>query len=106
MPRPNRNHDTRRGAPIEYRLKMPQEGEIIGVVTKTAGASKFVVRCADGNERLCIIPGRLRRQFWIKENDVVIIRPWTVQGNEKGDIVWRYSVMDMSKLRERGMIPQ
>jgi translation initiation factor 1A len=105
MPRPNREHDNRRGAPIEYRLKMPQEGELIGIVVRIAGASKFNVRCADGNDRLCIIPGRLRRQFWIKENDVVIVRPWSIQGDERGDIVWRYSVMDMSKLRERGMLP-
>lgn len=96
--------DERRGAPIEYRLKMPEEGQIVGTVTKIAGATKFVVQCADKKERLCIIPGRLRRRFWIKVNDVVIVRPWVVQSDERGDIVWRYSVMDMSKLRERGMI--
>ena len=104
MPRPNREHDERRGAPIAYRLKLPQEGEIIGKVVKIAGATKFFVNCADGHERLCIIPGRLRRAFWIKENDVVIIKPWVVQTDERGDIVWRYSVLDVSKLKERGML--
>lgn len=105
MGRRDAGHDQRRGAPVEYRLKLPQEGEVIGTVVKIAGATKFLVDCSDGKQRLCIIPGRLRRAFWIKERDVVIVRPWTVQTDERGDIVWRYSVLDISKLRERGMIP-
>ncbi len=104
MARFNKDHDQRRGAPIEYRLKMPDQGEMVGTVIKIAGATKFLVRCMDGKERLCIIPGRLRRRFWIKENDVVIVRPWVVQTDERGDIVWRYSVLDISKLKERGLL--
>lgn len=106
MPRPNSTHDQRRGAPLEYRLKMPGEGEVIGKVIKLQGATRFVVKCADGKERLCIIPGRLKRRFWIKENDVVIVHPWVVQTDERGDITWRYSILDVSKLRERGMLPE
>jgi translation initiation factor 1A len=104
MARFNREHDERRGAPIAYRLKLPEQGETIGTVIKIAGATKFMVRCMDGKERLCIIPGRLRRRFWIKENDVVIVRPWVVQTDERGDIMWRYSVLDITKLRERGLL--
>ncbi len=104
MARFNREHDERRGAPIEYKLKLPDHGELVGTVIKIAGATKFLVRCMDGKERLCIIPGRLRRRFWIKENDVVIVRPWVVQTDERGDIVWRYSVLDITKLKERGML--
>ncbi|MCL5430283.1 MAG: translation initiation factor eIF-1A [Candidatus Marsarchaeota archaeon] len=104
MPRPNKNVDMRRGQPIEYKLKLPNNGEVLGKVMKLAGATRFVVKCSDGKERLCIIPGRLRRAFWIKENDVVIVRPWVVQTDERGDIVWRYSMLDISKLKERGMM--
>ena len=104
MGRFDKGHDQRRGAPVEYRLKLPEQGEILGTVIKLAGATKFNVRCMDGKERLCIIPGRLRRRFWIKENDVVIVRPWVVQTDERGDIIWRYSVLDISKLKERGML--
>jgi translation initiation factor 1A len=96
--------DQRRGAPVEYRLVMPGQGEFVGTVSKVAGASKFLVKCADGKERLCTIPGRFRRRFWIKENDVVIVRPWAVQRDEKGDIIWRYSPMDVNRLRERHML--
>ncbi len=104
MPRIDKSHDMRRGAPVEHRLKMPDHGEVVGTVVKLSGATKFVVHCSDSKERICIIPGRLRRAFWIKQNDVVIVRPWTVQSDERGDIIWRYSMLDISKLRERGML--
>jgi translation initiation factor 1A len=98
------NYDTRRGSAPEANTKMPGQGELIGKVARIAGATKFFVKCADSNERLCSIPGRLRRRFWIKENDIVIVRPWIVQSNERGDIVWRYSVMDINKLKDRKLL--
>ncbi len=96
--------DRRRGAPIEYKLRLPETGEVVGTVERVAGASKFLVDCKDGNKRLCSLPGKLTRRFWIKENDIVIVKPWSIQGNERGHIVWRYSAIDISKLRERKLI--
>jgi translation initiation factor 1A len=97
-------HDFRRGAPVENATRMPASGELIGKVTKIAGATKFFVACTDSNTRLCSIPGRLRRKFWIKTNDVVIVRPWVVQTNERADIVWRYSLLDINRLKERHLL--
>jgi translation initiation factor 1A len=77
---------------------------VVGRVARIAGATKFLVKCADGKERLCTIPGRLRRAFWIKEGDTVIVRPWVVQTDERGDIIWRYSIMDTGKLRDRNIL--
>ena len=42
--------------------------------------------------------------FWIKEGDVVIVKPWVVEGDERGDIMWRYSQMDIGKLKAAKMI--
>jgi translation initiation factor 1A len=97
-------HDERRGAPVEYRTKMPGNGEFIGVVIKSEGSTNFLVRCDDGNERKCTIPGRLKRSFWIKPNDIVLVRPWVVQTNERGDIIWRYSLMDSDRLKKAGFL--
>ncbi|MCL4371809.1 translation initiation factor eIF-1A [Candidatus Marsarchaeota archaeon] len=99
-----RMHDSRRGAPVTHSTKLPSDGEVVGKVTKLVGATRFVVDCSDGNQRICIIPGRLRRMFWIKENDVVLVKPWIVQTNERGDIIWRYSLMDIGRLKEKGYI--
>ncbi|MDE1767900.1 MAG: translation initiation factor eIF-1A [Candidatus Micrarchaeota archaeon] len=93
--------------PEEHRLILPKEGELIGVVVKAQGASKFSVLCSDNRERMCSIPGRLKRRFWIKENDLVLVKPWVVQGDEKGDVVYRYSLMDKDSLKQRGFtVPQ
>ncbi len=86
---------------------LPKENEVVGIVTKALGASKFSVLCADNRERVCAIPGRLKRQFWIKEGDPVLVKPWVVQGDEKGDVVYRYSLMDKDTLKQKGFpVPQ
>ena len=90
------------GQTEERRILLPRDNEIIGIVTNALGASKFRVLCSDHNERICSIPGRLKRQFWIKEGDMVLVRPWVVQGDEKGDVVYRYSIMDKETLRAKG----
>ncbi len=81
---------------------LPKENEVIGTVTKSLGASNFLVACSDGNERVCTIPGRLKRKFWIKVGDTVLIKPWVVQSDKRGDIIWRYSIMDREKLKNKG----
>jgi translation initiation factor 1A len=96
----NRNQ----GPEVEHALKLPAQGELLGSVSKIVGASRFVVACTDGNERLCSIPGRFKRRFWIKVNDTVIVKPWIVQSNERGDIVFRYRPLDVNKLKERKLI--
>ncbi len=83
---------------------VPRDKEVLGRVTKISGASRFVVMCTDNKERTCSIPGRYRRRFWIKVNDVVLVKPWAVQGDEKGDIIWRYSLMDIGRLKDRKLI--
>lgn len=96
------------GQPVtEHKLLVPRAGELIGVVVKALGASKFSVLCSDNKERICAIPGRLKRRFWIKENDIVLVKPWVVQGDEKGDITYRYSLMDKDMLKQKGfVVPQ
>jgi len=88
----------------ETELRLPKNGEVIGKVTKVVGASRFQVECSDGKNRLCDIPGRFRRRFWIKENDTVLVQPWTVQSDERGDIIWKYSLMAISKLKDKHLI--
>ncbi|MGC8628768.1 MAG: translation initiation factor eIF-1A [Candidatus Micrarchaeia archaeon] len=87
----------------QYQLKLPQEGEVVGIVSQALGASNFRVKCSDDFERICSIPGRLKREFWIKEGDLVLVRPWIVQKNERGDIIWRYSLGDKERLKGQGI---
>ena len=85
-------------------LRMPREGEILGVVIGTVGGGRLMVACKDGKERLCRIPGKIRRFIWVRDNDIVIVVPWEIGGDKKADIVWRYNKYQAETLRMKGVI--
>src|SRR3990167_6437729 len=85
-------------------VKLPKEGEILGVVIGTLGGGRLMVACKDGKERICRIPGKIRRNIWVRDNDIVIIVPWEIGGEKKGDIVWRYNKYQAEYLRSKGYI--
>ncbi len=83
---------------------MPRNSEILGIVEQMLGGSRMIVRCKDEKTRMCRIPGKIRRRIWIKAGDVVIVKPWSVQSDEKGDIVWRYTKSQVERLMNQGVI--
>lgn len=88
----------------ESRIRMPSEGEVLGIVIALVGGSRMRVSCKDGKERICRIPGKLRNKMWVKDGDVVIVKPWSIEGDKKGDITWRYYPPQARILKERGQI--
>lgn len=89
---------------IKRQIRLPQEGEYMGVVLETLGGARMKVYCEDGKERLCRIPGKFRSRMWVKEGDFVIVKPWDIQGDRKGDIVYRYRPLETEYLREIGRL--
>ena len=99
----------RPGAPDEgYRLKTPRsdKNQIFGVVEELFGGSRMKVRCEDGKTRTCTVRGKMRRRFWIKRGDIVILELWTAfqSDDSKASIVWRYTETQALKLRRRGLL--
>lgn len=86
------------------RVKMPRQGEVLGIVEAMLGANKLRVRCQDDKMRLCRIPGKLRKSMWIKENDVVLVKPWDIQKDTNGDIVTRYTQTQVSVLKRKNIL--
>lgn len=86
------------------RLRFPREGEVLGVVLGLMGGSRMRVACKDGKERMCRIPGKLKNRIWVKEGDVVIVRPFEIQSDSKGDVIWRYFPLQARILKEEGHI--
>ncbi len=85
------------------RVRIPQGKEILGIVQQRFGGSRMRVLCLDGKERVCRIPGRLRRELWVRENDVVIVEPWELGGDDKGDVVYKYrGKAEVEFLRKKG----
>ncbi len=73
------------------RVRTPRGKEVLGIVEQRVGANRMIVKCLDGRERNCRIPGSLRRSLWIRPGDIVIVEPWEFQGDEKGDILFKYT---------------
>jgi translation initiation factor 1A len=87
------------------RVRLPQGKEVLGIVQQRVGGSRMKVLCLDGKERMCRIPGRLRRGLWVRENDVIIVEPWELGGDEKGDVIYKYrSKAEVSFLKKKGLL--
>ncbi|MBW3003877.1 translation initiation factor eIF-1A [Candidatus Woesearchaeota archaeon] len=86
------------------RTKLPKGREVLGVVEKRLGGSRMYVRCLDGKVRVCRIPGRLQRKLWVREGNIVIVEPWELGGDDKGDIVYKYRPSQVDFLKNRGML--
>ena len=88
-------------------MRVPQlrGGEIFGIADQLLGASRIKVMCADGKSRLGRIPGKLKKRMWIREGDLLVVKPWDFQ-NEKCNILHRYTKTEASYLSRRGVIPK
>lgn len=86
------------------RVREPEGDEVLGIVLRKVGGGKYRVYCTDGNERVCRIPGSKKRGIWVKRDSVVLIDPWKVQGDEKGDIVNSYSQAETEWLEGNGYL--
>ena len=87
-----------------FRLRVPRDKEIMGITTGRMGGGRFTVYCADKKDRMCRVPGKIKHQVWVKEGDIVIIEPWSVEGDKKGDIVWRYTRTQVYNLKRQGLL--
>lgn len=86
------------------RIRTPREGEILGIIEMMLGADKVRARCEDGNTRICRIPGRLRKRVWVRVGDLILVKPWKVQSNERADLIFRYTYTQANWLRRKGFI--
>lgn len=86
------------------KLRMPRQGEVLGIVEMMLGGDKFKVKCDDGNIRICRIPGKMRKRVWIKAGDLILVEPWSVQSSERGDVVFRYTATQANWLHRKGYV--
>jgi translation initiation factor 1A len=86
------------------KVRTPDDGEYLAVVLNKMGYSRFKLYCSDGKERMGRIPGSKRRRMWVKEDDVVLIEPWDIQGDEKCEMIWHYSNAQKEWLEENGFL--
>ncbi len=94
--------------PQVLRVRLPDEkkGEVLGVVISLLGGARMLVMCKDGKERNCRVPGKLKNKIWVREGNVVIVKPWDIEGDKRGDIIWRYRPVEVEWLKKRGYIEE
>jgi len=91
---------------LVVRVRLPKAPETLGIIEQRLGGNRMRVTCLDGKKRICRIPGRLKRRLWVRENDYCIVEPWEFTGDEKGDIVYKYTFTQVDVLRKKGHLKQ
>lgn len=103
-----RPHGRQNSEPEEYvRVKLPNKAkrEIFAIADQLLGASRIKVLGADGKARMGRIPGKLRKRMWIRQGDLLIIKPWEFQ-EDKADIIWRYTKTQAISLSKKKLLPE
>lgn len=88
------------------RVKLPRGNQVIGTVDQRLGGSRMRVKCFDGRTRICRIPGRMKRRLWVREGDFLLIEPWALGGEDKGDVVFKYRSNQVDWLKKKGYIKE
>ena len=88
------------------RLPMPRRdrGEIFGIANQLLGAARIRVMCEDSVPRMGRITGKMKKKMWIREGDLLVVRPWGFQEG-KADILFRYSRTQATYLARRNQLP-
>lgn len=86
------------------RVRFPRGEEVLGIIEQLLGYAKMRVKCTDGHTRVCRVPGRLTRMLWLRERDIVIIKPWDFQKDTKGDVIYKYKKTQIDVLKQRGLL--
>jgi translation initiation factor 1A len=108
-----KNSAPQRGAPQSaytplsgefVRVPLPKGRQVIGLLEQRLGANHMMIKCFDGRARNCRVPGRLKRKLWLREGDIVLVEPWELGGDERGDILLKYSHAQVEWLRKKGFL--
>ena len=86
------------------RTPIPRGRQVLGLCEQRVGGSRMKVRCMDGKNRICRIPGRLKRKLWVREGDILLIEPWELGGDDKGDVIFKYKQVQVSWLKNKGYL--
>ena len=97
-------HERNQNSTEVLRVRLPKGKEVLGILESRLGASRMLIKCLDGKARTCRIPGRLKRDLWLREGDVVLVEPWQFQMNDRGDILFKYSLAAIEWLRNKGYL--
>lgn len=86
------------------KIPLPKGRQVIGIVKEVVGWAHARVFCFDGKERICRVPKKVSKNVWLKENTYVLVDPWEVQSDTRGDIIYSYSPNEVEWLKKNGYL--
>lgn len=89
---------------VVVRVPLPKGNQVIGILEERFGGNKMKVSCLDGKERNCRVPGRLKRALWLRPGDVVIVEPWELDSETRGDVILKYKPNQITWLRKNNYL--
>jgi len=87
-----------------FRVRTPRGKEVLGIVEARLGYGKSRIICTDGKTRICRVPGHLKRELWVRPDNIVLVLPWEFEGDAKGDIIYRYTDNQADWLKRQGFL--
>jgi len=85
-------------------LKDIKEDQEYAQVKKVNGSGRYVLMCFDGNERLGIAAGNIKKKTRISLYDILLVSLWDFQDN-KCSIIHKYEEDEVNKLKSQGEFP-
>ncbi|MEM4511317.1 MAG: hypothetical protein QXD25_00700 [Nanopusillaceae archaeon] len=88
----------------EEKILIPKGKQLIGIIEEVVGWAHARVRCFDGKVRICRVPKKLSGRVWLVKGAYVLVDPWEIEGDRKGDILYTYSPTEIEWLKKKGYI--
>lgn len=85
-------------------IPVPTGKKVLGIIEEELGWGHVRVRCFDGKIRVCRVPKKIFSKFKVKKGKFVLVDPWELEGDKKGDVVYIYEDWEVEWLRKNGYI--
>lgn len=98
------NPDSEEEGVVRFPLPNRRKGEMLAIAARLNGALHIEIICEDGVSRMGRIKGKHKKRMWVRQGDLLIVKPWEFQ-QEKADILYRYYPTQVNAMRRKGYIP-
>eukprot|EP00389_Voromonas_pontica_P005866 GDKH01008787.1.p1 GENE.GDKH01008787.1~~GDKH01008787.1.p1 ORF type:complete len:153 (-),score=43.37 GDKH01008787.1:223-681(-) len=100
----NRRRGKGDGDGFKRELQRKEEDQEYAQVLRMLGNGRLEAYCFDGNKRLCVIRGKMRKKVWVRNQDIVLVSLREYQ-DEKADVILKYTPDEARQLQSEGELP-
>merc|ERR1711931_517092 len=100
----NRRRGKNENEGLKRELVFKEDGQEYAQVTKMLGNGRLEAQCFDGQRRLCLIRGKLRKKVWINQSDIILVGLRDYQ-DAKADVILKYTADEARNLKTYGELP-